>query len=1054
MNRMILFYDPQFPIASDAPDVSLVAQWAAETTIVDGDRLADMLREAEGGCFVNLHAPYFPKEAWPAILDYLQREGGLVSVGGAPFRIPVYRKDGVWTEEAEQTAYHRQLLIHEAMPIDPASMERLVSLDDVPLFAPYAAALTVEPTCSLIMHVTRSSDIPHESGSSGPMDARLYPLVKCLSADGREVAAPVVLIEHAKGTFAGGRWLLVNQRLTDGFWAKAGAAAIVDWAQFCARGVTEMWLLPLHASCDPGDRPKFRFQLQHIGSLRRSGSGTETVTAGYGCNASWSCAFRIGRQIGDDFLEEWSHTFELAASSELTVTPIHVPLAVEAGLYAAQLTAVSDKGEIRVLRQGLWGFDRALLAQGEPLTCDRDYFRRNGKPLPIVGMTYMTSDVARKFIFLPNVSVWDRDMAEMKRAGINLIRTGIWTGYRNVMFEDGHPSEETLRAIDAFILTAKRHELEVTFTFFAFTPEAWEGVNPYLDPRSVAAQKRLIAAIVSRHRETTNVHWDLINEPSMFDPKRIFEGPRSSRDVYEKQAYIDWLQARYGSIRELQERWGYTPAELPGFDAVELPEPSGINFDIQDMHSGKKGTRWLDYSLFGMDMMSRWAAELGETIRTLAPGRLMTIGQDEALGAQRPSPFLYESAVDYTTNHSWWLMDQLVWDGLFTKTPGKPNLIQETGIMYVETPDGRAKRTETELRNILERKYAYAFSTGGAGAVQWLWHTNMYMDNVNESNIGALRADGTQKPEADVSYDFGRFMSAIGHLFEERLLEDIVVVFPYSNDLSNRRLAGEATSRLTRVLCYELNVHFRAMGEYDLGALAEHPPKLIVVPSAHNFSERALAQLMDHVREHGGTLLLTGPAGLDEHWRPTPRLTKELGLRRLANVLREEEIAVGGNMLPLSFGGRKIAKLCKEAKLPAGDRAVAGDEPAGLTEAALGKGTLLWTGLPVELNDRTESLRELYRFVLAERGITAELAWERGGELPGVYGRKLTFREGALFVFVSEYARDAAIRIKDPAIDRAYEFTLASERSVLFATDRQGDMIAVYRPDEVTVETR
>ena len=75
--------------------------------------------------------------------------------------------------------------------------------------------------------------------------------------------------------------------------------------------------------------------------------------------------------------------------------------------------------------------------------------------------------------------------------------------------------------------------------------------------------------------------------------------------------------------------------------------------------------------------------------------------------------------------------------------------------MYVETPDGRAKRTEEELRSILERKYAYAFSTGGAGAVQWIWNTNFYMDNANESHIGALRADGTEKPEADVSYDFG-----------------------------------------------------------------------------------------------------------------------------------------------------------------------------------------------------------------------------------------------------------------------------------------------------------
>src|SRR5699024_5478131 len=107
-------------------------------------------------------------------------------------------------------------------------------------------------------------------------------------------------------------------------------------------------------------------------------------------------------------------------------------------------------------------------------------------------------------------------------------------------------------------------------------------------------------------------------------------------------------------------------------------------------------------------------------------------------------------------------------DGIFTKTFNKPNLIQETGIMYVENPDNTAKRSEFELRNILERKYAYSFSTGGAGAVQWLWNTNYYMNNINESNIGAIRADGTEKPETDVSYNFGSFIADTKDIFQNR----------------------------------------------------------------------------------------------------------------------------------------------------------------------------------------------------------------------------------------------------------------------------------------------
>ncbi len=128
----------------------------------------------------------------------------------------------------------------------------------------------------------------------------------------------------------------------------------------------------------------------------------------------------------------------------------------------------------------------------------------------------------------------------------------------------------------------------------------------------------------------------------------------------------------------------------------------------------------MDYTLFTMDMHNRWVKQLSETIHSISSNQLVTVGQDEALRSQRPTPFFYEKEVDYTTNHTWWLLDELVWDGVFTKTPHKPNLIQETGIMYLENPDGTAKRSEEELRNILERKYAYSFSTGGAGAVQWL----------------------------------------------------------------------------------------------------------------------------------------------------------------------------------------------------------------------------------------------------------------------------------------------------------------------------------------------
>ncbi|QJD86389.1 beta-galactosidase [Cohnella herbarum] len=1036
MNPIVVLYDPTLPYQGDKINEDSLRKLKEGARLVTADELDQALVSLEGGCFVNLHAPYFPKDSWKGIVSYLERGGSLLSAGGAPFRIPAYRENGQWQVEVEQTSYHQQLNIHEAMPILPDPFDHFIGAVDNPVCSPYIRGLTIEPTFSLILHVTKETSLPHEMGSLGPMNAHIHPLVTAVSKEGRTVGAPVVLLENHRGVYSGGRWMFVNQPLRASFWNADGGNAILAWAEYCSRGVTETWLKPGYASYDPGDRAKFKFQWQTLGDR------------GERSNKEWTVKLTFGKDEDGEPQAEWTQTYVLAGSREQQSITINVPLELQAGQYAMRADLVSNTGERKTMRQGVWCWDEQMLQEGELLTCDRDYFRKSGRPLPLVGMTYMTSDVARNFIFLPNVAVWDRDMAAMKNAGINYIRTGIWTGYRNIMLLDGHPSEEILRAIDAFVMTAKKHELELTICFFSFAPELWEGLNPYLDPRSVEAQKRFVGSIVSRHKNTANVHWDLINEPSMFDPKLIFsKGPRSSHDPYEKAAYIEWLSKRHGSIRELQERWGMTPTQLPSFDAIIPPEDSEINGDIQDMHSGKKGTRWLDYSLFSMDMLNRWANELNATIRSFAPNQLITIGQDEGLNAQRPSPFFYEQAMDYTTNHSWWLMDQLVWDGLFAKTPFKPNVIQETGIMYVETPDGMAKRSEEELRNILERKYAYAFSTGGAGAVQWLWNTNYFMNNVNESNIGALRADGTEKPEANVSYDFGQFMGEIRDLFVERKLEDVVMIFPYSNDLSNRRFAVEATSRATRVLAHEMNVPFRAMGEYQLEALNEQPAKLIIVPSPHNFSNASMEQLLDHVAKHETTLLFTGPISLDEYWHKTVRLSEELGSRKVGNVLREEMFTLDGENVLLSYGGRKIAKLAKEVMLDAGSL----KPKSALQEVKLGKGRLLWCGLPVEMNDRTESIAALYRHAISQAGVAPELVWEQGGECPGVYGRKLSFKDGELFIFVSEFGADADIRITNPTTKQTYSFTLESERTVMFTADSHGKLQAVYRPHEVNI---
>ncbi|PDO10453.1 MAG: glycoside hydrolase [Candidatus Reconcilbacillus cellulovorans] len=1058
--RMLLFEDPAFPYEGARPDAEAERLLAERAEAASAGTLAERLMSGAYDALVYLHGPYVPKAAWSAVLEHLRRGGGLVTAGGLPFRRPVaVDAQGRLRVEREQTAYLRQLDVHEALAVGEKGVVRLQASEEYPLLSGVEPLFGVRSTWGLIFHPTKASDMPHELGSGGPMDARIVPLLVGVDAEGRPRTAPVVLVERLKGPFAGGRWVMINQPLDETFWREGGADVLLRLAEFAAAGATEIWLKPHFACYEPGERPSLTLQIQALGRTMaaRDGCGwtvdvevekdegrtRENVEGIAGDLAGKTVAGRV-----ESSKVLWKTSIETQATRDLNALRMTVPVDVSPGLYRVRAVARSERGEVRRLSQAFWGMDRELLRSGEPLACGRDYFVRGGRPMPIVGMTYMAADTARKFLHLPNVEVWDRDMAEMARAGVNLIRTGVWTAHRTFAFVDGHIDEAALRAIDAFLLTAKRHGLEVTFTFFAFAPERWEGLNPYLDPRSVEAQKRFVALVASRHRETTHVHWDLINEPSLFDPGRLFSGPRTLGDPFERKAFADWLRRRHGGdLALLQERWNMTPEELPSFEAAEPPEREDVAFDVADVTRAKHNGRWLDYALFTMDMFNRWTAELRGTIARVTPGRLVTVGQDEALGGQRPSPFFYAREVDYTTVHTWWLMDQLVWDGVFSKTPDKPNLVQETGIMYVERPDGRAKRTEEELRDILERKYAYAFATGAAGAVQWIWNTNVYMDNVNECNIGALRADGTHKPEADVTYAFGRFMAQIRDLFEDREPEPVAVVFPYSNDFSCRSLAFEATARSVRVLVYGLNVHPRGIGEYQLEALRRHPARLIVVPSAHNFDDEAFERLTEAAAA-GAVVLWTGPLRLDAYWGPAEHRLRELiGPTVYGNVMREEKLEIGGRVWDVSFGGTKIAEAAVDRPIDVD----AGEGTMRLVEVGIGSGRWIWCPLPVELNERWEPIAAVYRRALEVSAVVPELEWLESGDCPGVYGRALRFSQGTLFVFVSECADDRTVRVRDPRTGVRYALRLERGRAVLFAADESGRVIAVYRPDETQV---
>src|SRR5699024_947436 len=85
--------------------------------------------------------------------------------------------------------------------------------------------------------------------------------------------------------------------------------------------------------------------------------------------------------------------------------------------------------------------------------------------------------------------------------------------------------------------------------------------------------------------------------------------------------------------------------------------------------------------------------------------------------------------------------------------------------------------------------------------------------------------------------------------------------------------------------------------------------------------------------------------------------------------------------------------------------------------------------------------------------VKPHLKWIQG-DYPGIYGRKLTFSEGHLFIFVSEFDLDTKIEVQDPITKVTYQFTIAPGRAVMYATDVVGKVSATYRPDEVSIQEK
>ncbi|MGA7614030.1 MAG: hypothetical protein WBX15_02510, partial [Thermoanaerobaculia bacterium] len=664
---------------------------------------------------------------------------------------------------------------------------------------------------------------------------------------------------------------------------------------------------------------------------------------------------------------------------------------------------------------GFWVRDDALLRTGPRLTVSKDWLRRDGKVFPVIGTTYMASDVHRKFLFEPNPNVWDRDFAQMQKLGINFVRTGLWTGWSRVMSDSGVVDEAILRALDAYVQTAARHGIVVNFTFFAFLPPAYGGSNPYFDPRSLEGQRRFLTAVGQRYRGVGWIHYDLINEPSYAPPEGLWSN-RPIRDEWERKAWREWIVTQHGDdgVR-LRTLWKDT-----GEDLFDLPRREELDYAM--IRERRRPRKVMDFVRFSNDVVAEWARGSREVLRAAGGEVLVTLGQDEGGTWLRPSQQLHAGAVDYTAVHPWWQNDDVLSTGLFAKVPEKPMLFQETGLMRLEDADGNPWRSPEFAARALERKFAYAFAARGAGAVEWAWNINPYMPIDNESVIGFFRPDGTAKPELRVVPELARFFAAAASWLDDFEPDEVVIVIPQTRLFLNRPAATEGARRMIRVLAERFGVVPSAISDQIVTADRLLDAKLVIVPSPEVLPESAAKALVAAAGK-GTKILVTGAVVSDPYGGISPPL-EALGVADQGRPVAFHERTRWGRGTLATFG-HTLRESLRRSSAPPLERL---------------DGAVWHEPLPLEHAREDEPLVALLGASLQAAGV------ETQPDDGGVALRVLRSSRAFLVVLVNETAEDAVRRVSVEGRQR--DIGVPAGRSRLLLLEKgSGRVIAITGGD-------
>lgn len=1000
--KVVVFWQEGFPTVASQP----IARETLAKALDGMDPIftgVDGLKDPKAFDGVELLVlPYgsaVPVDAWESIHTYVKAGGNLLVLGGQPFRISVTLDHGKFTQEPPQDSYSRELGFPHTYEIPKPDR--------------------VKFSWKLGYAFLPAADI--KARKFFAVEGDVNGLGFMVNTDGDEVAAPVIVADHTDvrwpgNEMLGSRLVMLDFEPDQGYWESSEGVSLIRTSAIYARqGATAFWLETMFSTVMQDEPAQIVVRLRNARRERLSQPLTGDV--------------KVELISGNTVLE--TATVPCAGGKVDARLYFHKSLAP--GFYVVR-GVYEDAGQPREFNQtGYWVEDKSLLTSGPALGVNGDFLTKDGKPFFPFGANYFTTEEEGWDFGGPrNAWIWERDFEDMAKHSVTFVRTGVWTGsFQFVEPPSGEVTERFLRNLEAYLLCARRHNIAVNFTFFAFDPQTilrhdesapieGPGTNPYTDPVSMRNEQDYLLSVVNRFKDVPWLCWDLINEPSFSNPKRLWKGNTPNADPTEKEAWRQWLQEKYSNIAALASAWSVTPDELGTFDSVPLPRPEALALS---RNGDQEEVRAIDYNLFAQDMFSRWVRSMVTAIRSTGSKQLIDVGQDEGGVADRVlNQFYATSGVSFTTNHTYWRDDALLWDSVAAKRKGVPNIVGETGYQPVWEPDGTWRYDEITGSPLLERKFALGFAAANSGALQWDW--------AREFDFGMKRSDGSAKTWEGALRGMGQFAEKAAPYATGLVRPQVALILPQSLQLSVwHSFALEAQQKSVRALFQYARLEAYAVGEYQIEDLGN--PKLMILPSPFELTPSAWQAVLEKVRS-GATLLVSGRFDEDAHFHTTGRqngigLNYEPGLL----VARENLLKWPGGAARLTYAGDKTTYL---------DRAFL---PDGSTweEITLGKGKVIFAALPLELNDNIQIVGDVYRYASKIAGVTP--TYSTTIEDNGILICPTRFANATLYVLTSE-SNQSEVSFRDQVSGKSFSGTLEPGRAAILLVGNDGDVIAAY----------